>query len=129
MPSRNSINKPKLTARKPQRPTGKKPMLLTASSSSGAALSTKVAGGVTTKVISKKRSKKDQRNAKYRAEYLKALETDVAMNDGEEGLSNRQKKKQARLQTLALILESDLPAEDMEFESTSGGTTLGGPVL
>jgi hypothetical protein len=121
MPSKNSINKPKLTAPKTHRPSKKVTKLL---GSSGL-----TAGKITTKVISKKRAKKDIRNAKYRTEYLRSLENDIVMKDDEE-LSSTQKKKLARLarlQQLQLVLEQDLPAEQMNYISGEDGTTLGGP--
>lgn len=125
MPSRNSINKPRLTARKPHA-TPKKGVKLIADSK----LTTKDAGKVTTeRTISKKRAKKNMRNAKYKAEYLKAnapeLFEDGMLDDSE---SNRQRKKRLRKEAqLNLMLSADDATEEMEYTSTGGGTTLGGP--
>jgi hypothetical protein len=126
MPSRNSINKPKLTARKHSRPHKKDMKLLTSSTESP--LKTSSAGKMTTKVISKKRAKKDIRNKKYRDEHIKQLlasgDGDVSMEDA--GLSKTQLKKQARLEALKLQFERDQPSEEMHY-ITGEGTTLGGP--
>lgn len=123
MPSRNSINKPKLTARK-HSPQKKGFKLLTASSQ----VCTSSAGKMTTKVISKKRAKKNERNKKYREEHIKRMveseDGDISMADL--GLSKTQLKKQARMEALKLQLEKDQPSEEMQFV-TGEGTTLGGP--
>jgi hypothetical protein len=125
MPSRNSINKPRLTARK-SHATPKKGTKLIGDSS----LTTKDAGKVTTqRTISKKRAKKNVRNAKYKADYLKATAPELfgeeMMEDAE---SNTQRKKRLRKEALLnLLLSADDDIEEMEYTSSGKGTTLGGP--
>lgn len=126
MPSRNSINKPKLTAKKPSRPH-KKDIKLIASSET-TPLTTSSAGKLTSKVISKKRAKKDARNKKYREQYLKKMlettEGHISMEDTVP--SKTQLKKQARLEAIKLQFEQDQPLEEMHYVAGEG-TTLGGP--
>ncbi|KAA8898998.1 hypothetical protein TRICI_006422 [Trichomonascus ciferrii] len=130
MPSRNAVNNPRKTRPKVHR-AASKPIKL---NSEG--LTTQNAGKVTTKAISKKRAKKDQRNAKYREAYLRSqIDDDDVMKDetDESTLSATQKKLRARKQTIAqanainLQLEADLPAEEMQLSSSGNGTTLGAP--
>ncbi|CAN6674580.1 hypothetical protein TRVA0_057S00386 [Trichomonascus vanleenenianus] len=131
MPSRNSINKPKLTAPKVRRagPKGKK--------IAGTELTTDHALPVTTKVISKKRAKKNARNAKYVANNMKnrleAIQGDIMMQDlqNEETMSATQKKIRLRNQkileanAIKIALASDLPEDELQLSSSGNGTTLG----
>lgn len=131
MPSRNAVNNPRKTAVKPGRRPSKGIKL---NSSENPHLTTKNAGKVTTNAISKKRAKKDQRNAKYFEQYLKskqeAEDEDNLMGDTLSATQQKIKAKRQQVEqanAIDLRLEADLPAEEMQLSSSGKGTTLGSP--
>lgn len=132
MPSRNAVNKPTKTGHKKAGKPSNKPIQI------APGLTTKSAGKVTTKVISKKRAKKDVRNAKYLEQYVKSrggqvLEDAMVDEDDDSQLSATQRKLIARKlkierdNAINLDLEADLPAEEIQLSSSGQGTTLGAP--
>lgn len=158
MPSKNSINRPKLTvnvARKTQSLAHKrdqreragllKPARSSEKSKSGQIKSVpldlyfqgkegKVSGnGLTTKTLSKKRAKKIERNIKYaeQRKLLAELQDKVVNEDGMEvDLPPKTKKKEEKKNTLkdALWKILDDTSSQGLVISNGQGTTLGGPV-
>ncbi|ODQ66494.1 hypothetical protein NADFUDRAFT_82297 [Nadsonia fulvescens var. elongata DSM 6958] len=109
---------------------------------------------ITTKVITKKRAKKDVRNNAYMADYIKEHGTTFltrkqveCFNKSQAGtgvlaiegapatetttrtqLKKRaQKEKLDKLKAISLVPIDDIMADSMELTSSGKGTTLGGP--
>ncbi|KAK9469148.1 hypothetical protein V1512DRAFT_258707 [Lipomyces arxii] len=130
MPSKNSINKPKLAVRQARKSVqGQQRRIRRVF-----ATTTKVTGiykpdsVIRGRVLSKKQARKNYRNLRYFAQKgLIELATDEdAMTDS---VSRTQTKKEERARLFAIkdeIRAQKLDA-DMEISSTGKGTTLGGP--
>ncbi|KAK9353653.1 hypothetical protein V1523DRAFT_410480 [Lipomyces doorenjongii] len=142
MPSKNSINKPKLAVQQSRKSaTGqKRASRLTVSSAVkvGIAKSNVVVHG---RVLSKKQAKKDERNRRYMVQrgvsvingeiVIKAEDADCEekMSDILQ-ISRTQLKKSEKQQLFAVDLqriEKTVTESAMEITSTGKGTTLGGP--
>ncbi|KAK9428485.1 hypothetical protein V1505DRAFT_376845 [Lipomyces doorenjongii] len=142
MPSKNSINKPKLAVQQSRKSaTGqKRKSRLTVSSAVkvGIAKSNVVVHG---RVLSKKQAKKDERNRRYMVQrgvsvingeiVIKAEDADCdeKMSDILQ-ISRTQLKKSEKQQLFAVDLqriEKTVTESAMEITSTGKGTTLGGP--
>ncbi|KAK9492828.1 hypothetical protein V1508DRAFT_417614 [Lipomyces doorenjongii] len=142
MPSKNSINKPKLAVQQSRKSaTGQKRKSRHTVSSAvkvGIAKSNVVVHG---RVLSKKQAKKDERNRRYMVQrgvsvingeiVIKAEEADCdeKMSDILQ-ISRTQLKRSEKQQLFAVDLqriEKTVTESAMEITSTGKGTTLGGP--
>jgi ribosome biogenesis protein ALB1 len=152
MPSRNSINKPKDTINqaKKRASLAKKraerirkglvaPSRSSESSTSGLPKSTslalytggKQAGRLTTQTLSNKRLKKIERNKKYVAKRKEQLMIDVQAKAEEMDVDGQEEEKpNSKINSVKDALWSvieDRATSEFTVDSTSEGTTLGGP--
>ncbi|KAK9458414.1 hypothetical protein V1511DRAFT_492569 [Dipodascopsis uninucleata] len=136
MPSRNSINKPKLVGKQSRKSVigQHRKAKLTISRAVRAGV-VKPEGVIRGRVLSKKQIQKDERNRRYMvqrgllAPRQDDLETgDDVMTDSAQ-ISRTQLKKEQRSQLFAIEDQAKNTTTDSEMEvtSTGKGTTLGGP--
>jgi hypothetical protein len=115
MPSRNSINKPKLSGK-----PGKRVKLISSAP--------KPSGVVYKGGVPKKRAQKDVRNAKYVAQRLNGEDVDMDKLSVTQAKHLQRKQKLERRKAINLVLVADKPALKMQMSFGSGkGTTLGKP--
>ncbi|KAK9374799.1 uncharacterized protein V1513DRAFT_444432 [Lipomyces chichibuensis] len=142
MPSKNSVNKPKLALQQSRKSAAgqKRKSRLTVASAlrAGIAKSNVVVHG---RVLSKKQAKKAERNQRYMARrgvsvingeiVIKAEDADVDEKMSDILQSSRTQLKKAERQQLFAVdrqqIEKAVTESAMEITSTGKGTTLGGP--
>ncbi|KAK9235632.1 ribosomal pre-60S maturation factor [Lipomyces kononenkoae] len=141
MPSKNSINKPKLAVQQSRKSaTGQKRASRLSAARAFRAGVVKSDGVVHGRVLSKKQSKKDERNRRYLAQRgVGVVNGQVVIKaedaDGDEKMSDivqasRTQLKKAERQQLFAVDRQQIDkhsTESMEITSTGKGTTLGGP--
>ncbi|KAK9364501.1 hypothetical protein V1509DRAFT_636182 [Lipomyces kononenkoae] len=141
MPSKNSINKPKLAVKQSRKSASgqKRASRLNAAQAVKAGIvkgDTVVHG----RVLSKKQSKKDERNRRYLAQRgVCVIDGELVIkgedDDGDEKMSDitqgsRTQLKKIERQQLFAVERQQIDkylTESMEITSTGKGTTLGGP--